>query len=174
MLTARHAVIRALQLVCIALFAVLVLVVLWQVISRQLLGSPSSWTTTVASYLFVWLTLFGFTLVFGERGHVAVELLAERLPVGAQKVLGVIVQLTIALFAVAVLVVGGIRGIGLGWSQAIPGIPVSIGQMYLAMPIAGVLITLFALDDLVRIARGLESPTASQADADAADTMAVD
>lgn len=172
MSTLRHGIVRALQWVCIVLFAVLVLVVLWQVIARQVIGHPSGWTSTVASYLFVWLSLFGFTLVFAERGHVAVELLAERMPATPQKILGIIVQLAIGLFAVAALVVGGIRGIGLGWGQAIPGLPVTIGQMYLAMPIAGVLIALFALDDLVRIARGEEAPVASE-DADV-DAVAVD
>lgn len=45
--------------VCVVLFALLVIVVSWQVFSRQVLASPSTWTSVAAQYLFVWLALFG-------------------------------------------------------------------------------------------------------------------
>ena len=45
--------------VCVVLFALLVIVVSWQVFSRQVLASPGTWTSVAAQYLFVWLALFG-------------------------------------------------------------------------------------------------------------------
>ena len=46
---------RLLMAACVALFSVLVVTVVWQVITRQILQSPSAWTSELAQYLFVWL-----------------------------------------------------------------------------------------------------------------------
>ncbi|WP_246821389.1 TRAP transporter small permease [Brachybacterium sp. HMSC06H03] len=140
--------------ISIALFVVLVLVVFWQVFTRQVLQSPSGWTTTVSQYLFIWLVLFSVAMVFGERGHVAVDFFARLMPRSAQRITSVLVELSVLAFALLGLVWGGIRGMSISFDQAIPGMPVTVGQMYLALPIAGVLIALFALEDLVRAARG--------------------
>lgn len=150
----RRTLIQALKVISIVLFAVLVLVVLWQVFARQVLSDPSTWSTTVSQYLFVWLTLFSVTFVFAERGHVAVDFVARQLPSSAQRVIAILVQLSILLFAVLALVWGGIRGMNMSWTQAIPGLPVTVGQMYLALPIAGVLIAVIAAEDLLRALRG--------------------
>ncbi|MCT1775295.1 TRAP transporter small permease [Brachybacterium sp. p3-SID957] len=150
----RRTLIEVLKNISVVLFAVLVLVVLWQVFARQVLSDPSTWSTTVAQYLFVWLTLFALTFVFAERGHVAVDFFARKLPGPVWRAVAVLVQLSILAFAVLALVWGGIRGMGMSWGQAIPGLPVTVGQMYLALPIAGVLVAAVAIEDLVRAARG--------------------
>ncbi|MDU2059329.1 MAG: TRAP transporter small permease, partial [Dermabacter sp.] len=119
----RRGIIEVLKWISIAIFAVLVLVVLWQVIARQVLGQPSTWSTTVAQYMLVWLTLFSMAFVFAERGHVAVDIVSRLAPPAVQKVLAVLVEVAIALFAGLGLVWGGIRGVGLTWTQTIPGLP---------------------------------------------------
>lgn len=146
--------VEVLKWISIVLFVVLVLVVMWQVVSRQVLSSPSAWTTTVSQYLFIWLVLFSVAMVFGERGHVAVDFFARMLPRPAQRVTNVLVAVSILLFAALGLVWGGLRGMNLSWEQGIPGLPVTVGQMYLALPVAGVLITLMAIENLVRSVRG--------------------
>ncbi|MCT2024677.1 TRAP transporter small permease [Dermabacter hominis] len=145
----RRSIIEVLKWVSIAIFAVLVLVVLWQVIARQVLGQPSTWSTTVAQYMLVWLTLFSMAFVFAERGHVAVDIVSRLAPPAVQKVLAVLVEVAIALFAGLGLVWGGIRGVGLTWTQAIPGLPVTIGHMYIALPVCGVIVVVVAVMDLI-------------------------
>src|SRR5699024_681312 len=93
-------------------------------------------------------------MVFGERGHVAVDFFARLLPRPGQRITAILVEVSILLFAALGLVWGGLRGMAISWDQAIPGLPVTAGQMYLALPIAGVIIALFALEDLVRSGRG--------------------
>lgn len=152
----RDRIVEVLKWISIVLFVVLVAVVMWQVFTRQVLQSPSGWTTTVAQYLFIWLVLFSVAMVFGERGHVAVDFFARLLPKPAQRVTNALVQLSILLFAVLGLFWGGVRGMSISWDQAIPGLPATVGQMYLALPIAGVLIAVFAAVDLLRALRGEE------------------
>ena len=162
----RRRIVQGLTWISIALFVVLVLVVMWQVFTRQVLASPSGWTTTVSQYLFIWLVLFSVAMVFGERGHVAVDFFARLLPRPAQRATNVLVSLSVLAFAVLGLIWGGIRGMAISWDQMIPGLPVTVGQMYLALPVAGVLIAVFAREAVVPAARGpamRAPPTAQEA-----------
>ncbi|WP_193104943.1 TRAP transporter small permease [Brachybacterium sp. FME24] len=165
----RHGLVSVLKALCIVLFSVLVLVVVWQVFTRQVLGAPSPWTTVTAQYMFVWLSLFAATLVFGERGHIAVDFLAQRAPGAARQVLVVLVQGCILAFAVLVMVWGGLRGMSMSWDQVIPGFPFTVGLMYLALPVTGVLIAYLALEDLVLSLRGDELAPFEQSDDEAAE-----
>lgn len=142
---------------CVALFAALVVVVTWQVFTRQVLSSPSTWTSVAAQYLFVWLSLFGTAYVFSERGHIAVDFLARKAGAGGQKVIGVLTLTVVALFAGLVLIWGGLRGLELTWDQQVSGIPVTVGQMYLALPISGVLIVFYSAFHIVKILVGREA-----------------
>lgn len=71
---------RVLATACVALFAILIVTVTWQVFTRQVLNEPSSWSEELAKYVFVWLGMFGAALVFSERGHIAVDVVARKLP----------------------------------------------------------------------------------------------
>ena len=142
---------------CIVLFAALVIVVAWQVFTRQVLNDPSTWSSTAAQYLFVWLSLFGAAYVFSERGHIAVDFMARKAGRGGQRVVGVFTLLVVLAFAGFVLIWGGIRGVGLTWTQNISGLPVTVGQMYLALPVSGVLIAFYAVYHIYKIAVGREA-----------------
>ncbi|MFW5470837.1 TRAP transporter small permease [Knoellia sp. CPCC 206435] len=145
---------RILAVLCVAIFTALVLIVGWQVFSRQVLPTPASWTEETARYVFVVLAMFGSTLVFSERGHIAVELLASRFRPTVQRAMAVAVELTVVFFALFVLVYGGLRATRNAWGQNISTMPVSVGQIYLVLPVAGVLITYFAICHLVGVLAG--------------------
>ena len=59
--------------------------------------------------------------------------------------LEVAVNVVILAFAALILVWGGARGVDLTWSQKVSGLPVSVGMMYLALPISGVVMVLYSL-----------------------------
>jgi TRAP-type C4-dicarboxylate transport system permease small subunit len=142
--------------VCVVLFAVLVVDVAWQVFARQVLNQPSGWSEVLATYVFIWLGLFGSALVFGERGHIAVDFAVRRLPETLQIGVTVVVQLAILAFTSLVLVWGGSRVVALTWEQNLPGLPTNVGPLYLALPISGVVIALYTLYHLIRILTGAE------------------
>ena len=152
----RRTIDRVLIVLCIAIFAVLVVVVSWQVISRQVLNSPAAWTEETARYVFVVLALLGAALVFSERGHIAVELLLHRLRPPAQKVVALFVEAMIMFFAVYVLIYGGYEVALNAWNQNISTLPLTVGQIYLILPIAGALITFFSLCHMVGMFAGSE------------------
>lgn len=152
---------RVLGIICIVLFVALVAIVSWQVFTRQVLQDSAPWTTEAALYTFVVLALLGAALVFSERGHIAVEILVDKFPESAQKIVAVLVQLLVIFFALFVFVAGGARIAENAWGQAVSTLPLTVGQVYLALPVAGVLITVYSLIHLAGILTGAEGATPS-------------
>lgn len=156
---------RVLEWVCVGLFAALVATVAWQVFSRQVLNNPSSWSEELAKYIFVWLGLFGAALVFGERGHIAVDFLVRKLPEAPQRAVGMLTHVLVLAFTGLVLVYGGFAISQLAWEQTIPALPVSAGHMYLAIPASGILTLFYCVHHLIAIGSGRVEPVeAAQAE----------
>lgn len=148
---------RAVQMLDRALGALLALLLLalvgavtWQVASRYLLGDPSPWTEELARYLLVWIGLLGAACAYRARAHVGIDLLAQGVGPTGRGRLRVIAALAVLAFAVAVMVVGGARLVQLTWDlgqfSAALGLPMAL--VYLAIPLSGVIIALYALLDI--------------------------
>lgn len=136
---------------CILLFAALVVLVVWQVFTRFVLGAPSSFSEELATYCFVWLVLFGAALVFGENGHMAMDVLKNRFPARLQMGADILIQVLIIVFAALVLVRGGMLSAALAWTQATGSIQIPLGHLYLALPISGAFIIFYCVVSIVRV-----------------------
>lgn len=79
-------------------FLAMVVLTCWQVFTRYLLKNPSSWSEELVSYMFGWMAFFGASLVTGERGHMNIPLLTERLGPGLKKGLAVFSETVALLF----------------------------------------------------------------------------
>ncbi len=129
----------------------LVLDVLWQVFTRFILRSPSFFTDELARYLLIWVGLLGAAYVAGQRLHLAIDLLPNRLHGRAGQALAAIIEGIIALFAITVMVIGGVRLVSLTLllGQTSAALQVPLGIVYTALPISGALIAFYALIFLV-------------------------
>lgn len=148
---------RFLQVVCAILFTLLVLATTWQVFSRLVLNSPVTWSEELAKMLFVWLSFLGAALVYGERGHMAVEYVARKFDENKERVFAIWTHVVSLIFAALVLVWGGWNAAMNAWSQNLTALPVNIGSVYLVIPIAGVAIVLYAIYHIIEISAGRES-----------------
>lgn len=152
---------RSLGVATALLFTIMVLAVVWQVFTREVIQSPAAWTEELAKYVFVWTSLIGAALVFSERGHIAVTFVVERLPRPVRMGVAVLIQLVILFFALAVLVYGGLLAAQNSWSQQLTALPGTIGQAYLILPVSGALIALIAVLHIVEDLRGRGPLTAT-------------
>lgn len=143
----KHVIDRALAWVVIVVMAVLVIDVLWQVFTRFVLRDPSSFTEELARYLLIWIGLMGASYAAGQRMHLAVDLLPTKLTGRRKCYLEIVIESCTLLFAFFVLVVGGVRlvGIMLHLGQTSAALQVPLGYVYLAIPFSGLLITFYAV-----------------------------
>lgn len=106
-MTLRQHVNRVLEKFVAAIMAILVIDVLWQVISRYVLSSPSSFTDELAGFLLIWVGLFGSAYVAGRKEHLAIDLLLQRSGPERKKILEIFISICVVLFSLVVLVIGG-------------------------------------------------------------------
>ena len=98
---------RGLDNCVIGLTAILVVDVLWQVCSRYVFSSPSSWTEELATFLLIWVGLLGAAVAFREHAHLGIEYLPARMSPRIRCAVEVLALASTALFCVLVLVYGG-------------------------------------------------------------------
>ena len=139
-----------------ALLAVLVLDVLWQVISRYVMSSPSSFTDELAGFLLIWVGLFGAAYVASKNEHLAIDILVQRASPVARRRFEWFITICIVFFSIFVLVIGGIwlvyTRFDLGVKSAALQLP--LGYVYIVLPISGALIIYFSIDNLIRFIKG--------------------
>lgn len=135
----------------IVIMAMLTLDVLWQVAARYLLAQPSSWTEELARFLLIWVSLLGTAYLTGRQEHIAIDLLSERIDAAARQRVFRFVQVSILVFAVVVLVLGGLNliTITLSLGQSSPALGIPLGYVYLVVPLSGILIVLYSIANLL-------------------------
>jgi TRAP-type transport system small permease protein len=139
---------------CVALFAFLVLLVTWQVFTRFVLDNPSAISEELAKIVFVWLVLFGSAFVFGERGHMAIEFIKDKLPPRIKMVVETFIEITIIGFTAFVLIWGGWSATEMTMTQTSAALQVPVGYLYSALPISGVLVIFYCINNIFGIFKG--------------------
>lgn len=138
----------------IFIMSVLVIDVVWNVISRYLLNAPSSFSVELASFLLIWVGLFGAAYASGQKEHIAIELfpqwLAKKDPVKKRK-LDHIINSIIAVFALLVLVIGGSRLVYIvsKMEQVSSTMQIPMGLVYIVLPISGILIIFYCVHEII-------------------------
>ena len=144
---------RTLEIVLVIIACVLVVDVLWQVFSRYILNSPSSFTDELAGYLLIWVSLLGAAYVVGKQEHLAIDLLLQKSPPARKRVLRIIIQSVIMGFAATVLVIGGswlvYTRFYLGVTSAALQLP--LGYVYIVLPLSGLIIIFYSIHHLIDV-----------------------
>ena len=134
------------------LMALLVLDVIWQVVTRFLLNNPSSFTDELARFLLIWLGLLGAALVSGHKMHLAIDLLSDRIrSPQIQKYLAIFIDAVVVIASLSIMVFGGSKLVYTIWSlgQTSTALQVPLSVVYTIIPISGLLIIYFAIDDIL-------------------------
>lgn len=135
------------------LLALVVVIVLLQVFGRYILRISLSWPEELARYVLVWLMIFGAAAAAASRSQIVVDTLLELVPASVRRALEALSALA-GLVAVALLVwtsqplITGPAGRSTSPATGIPSF-----WIYLAVPVGGALLVLFALAELAEILR---------------------
>lgn len=142
---------KTLAIALIITMTVLVVDVVWQVLARYIAKSPSSYTDELARFLLIWVGLLGSAYAMGKKKHLAIDILPSRLQPGPRKYLDNFISFLVLLFALFVLIIGGIRlvYITLALDQVSPALGLPLGYVYIVLPISGLLIVFYALFDIL-------------------------
>jgi TRAP-type C4-dicarboxylate transport system permease small subunit len=146
----KHVLSTLLEWLVILSMGILTLDVLWGVVSRYLLGSQSRWTDELATALLIWVSLLGAALAFGEKRHLGVDYFQKKLHPAAQRWGVGLTFVLVFLFACGVMIYGGLVMVAgaLEKEQLLPALGWYKGYVYLALPISGLFVVLYAIEGL--------------------------
>jgi TRAP-type C4-dicarboxylate transport system permease small subunit len=145
---------RVLSFACALIFAAMVVIGTYQIVTRFVFNSPSTVSEELLTYSFTWMALLATAYVFGKRDHMRMGFLADKFGEGVQKALGIVSEILILLLAGAVMVHGGVTIVKLTMIQSTASLGVPMGVVYTIIPISGVLIVVYSVLNIVDLVSG--------------------
>jgi len=138
----QHRLNRMLELSLVILMSVLVVDVLWQVFSRYLLSSPSSFTDELAGFLLIWVGVLGAAYVAGRKEHLAIDILVQKSTPARQRKLKFTIHSLIFLFALSVMLIGGAVLVYTRFVLEVKSaaLQLPLGYVYVVLPVSGLII----------------------------------
>lgn len=151
-MTTREKIDNVLGKALVVIMALMVINVLWQVFTRYVVGTPSSFTDELARYLMIWVGVLGAAYVSGKNMHVAIDVLPTKSSKSTQKKLKRLVNVIISIFALVAMVIGGIRLVYISYllGQQSPALQIPLAVVYMVIPISGLLIIYYKMSDVIK------------------------
>lgn len=129
-----------LEILATILLSVTAILVIYQVFTRYILNSPSDFTQELLGYMLIWLGFVGGAYAFVTRDHMALVFFKEKLSAKNQKKLMIFVDSIILIFALLIMITGGVQ-LALSVTSVyspLVGIPRTL--VYAMGPISGIFI----------------------------------
>ncbi|MFS4466859.1 TRAP transporter small permease [Maribacter sp. 2210JD10-5] len=145
---------KTVETLLVVIFGLLVIDVVWQVISRYVVGRSSSFTEEFARFSLIWLTVIGATYINGQKeGHLSMDFLLSKLSEDKKRKRQKMIQVLMALFALVVMVVGGGNLVytTLRLGQTSPALQLPLGYVYAIVPFCGLLIIFFSIYNIRKL-----------------------
>ena len=142
---------KVIRIICIVLFAFMVIIGTYQILVRYIFNSPSTVSEELLTYSFTWLSLFAAAYVFGKREHMRMGFLADKLSEKKLTILNVVIE--IITIAFALMVYGGVSITSLSMTQKTASLGIPMGYVYIVIPITGVVIAVYGVLNVICLIR---------------------
>lgn len=145
---------KLIEWLLVAIFALLVVDVVWQVVSRYVVGKSSSFTEEFARFALIWLTVLGAAYINGQKeGHLSMDFLLSKLPEKKRHARQKVIQIVMAIFALIVMVIGGGNLVytTLSLGQISSALNVPLGYVYSIVPLCGLIIMFFSYYNIKKL-----------------------
>ena len=129
----------------VVVFTILIICVVWQVVSRFILGTPSTTTDEIARFLFMWIAFVGAAYTLGQNRHLAIDVISLMVEDKTQRRIRMLVLVIVAAFAAIVMVYGGFELMmkTLASGQVTPALRLPMGYVYGAIPFSGLMMLFY-------------------------------
>ncbi len=142
---------RLVEAVCSVWLLIMVAMTCWQIISRYLLGAPSTYSEEFLRFSLVWVSMISLAYVAGLRKHVSFTLFSDKVSIHWQRYWQVLIELAFLAFAVFILIGGGYNATSITMNQVSPSLGLAMGYVYSALPVAGGILAVYSLLNCVQL-----------------------
>ncbi|SNR92891.1 TRAP-type C4-dicarboxylate transport system, small permease component [Belliella buryatensis] len=131
----------------VLLMGLMVVNVTWQVLSRYILQSPSSFTDELSRYMLIWLGMLGSAYVAGQNQHLAIDIVLRKLEGLAKIRLQIMINVLVVIFAVIAMVLGGSNLVYITYmlGQKSATLQIPLAYVYGVIPFSGLLVIYYQL-----------------------------
>jgi TRAP-type C4-dicarboxylate transport system permease small subunit len=154
--TIKHVTAVLLGILAVLVFVVLVWVVLYGVYTREFRDEQARWSEELARFLLVWVSFLGGAIAYLDDKHLGVDILVSNFDASAGRWSRVLTHGLVFAFAFGVMGIGGTRLVidRFDSGQVLPAMKIAKAWFYLAVPVSGFLISLFAAGNVVAFLAG--------------------
>lgn len=139
------------RMVVLAAMVIMTPVIFANVISRYVFNYSLAWSSEVSRYSFVWITFLGTAVALREDSHAKIDLFLEKAP-GRLKTYLILIKYSLMLALSALLIVTGTNHvISIWYTKAAYMRFLSMGWMYLSIPLCGLLMLLFSFVSVLEL-----------------------
>lgn len=142
------------------LFIIMILVSLYQILSRYILKNPSAFSEEFLRFSIIWLSMLGIAYAFGKKSHLAITFMKDKLNIKEGTIVDIVFYIIFIIFAFFIMVKGGTNAVSIALYQISPALGIPMGFVYLSLPISGVMIIIYSIlnikDDLYLRNKGEE------------------
>ncbi len=141
------------QFLIAVLMALMVINVTWQVFSRYVMGDPSSFTDELSRYMMIWLGMAGAAYVSGKNGHLAIDILPEKLQGNKLLTLQLFIHAMVIFFGLVIMIWGGGNLVYITQilQQKSATLQIPLSWIYGIIPVSGVLVVFYHSFHMVQL-----------------------
>ena len=154
--TLRKAINTVLSYATGVIFAFMVCVGTYQIVTRYFFNRPSTVSEELLTYSFTWMALLASALVFGKRDHMRMGFLADKVTGTPRKVLETVIELLVILMVGGIMLYGGSSIMRLTMTQKTASLGIPMGVIYTILPVSGVLIVIYGVLNIIDLWQGVE------------------
>ncbi|GAE91859.1 hypothetical protein JCM21714_825 [Gracilibacillus boraciitolerans JCM 21714] len=136
---------KAFLFTVLTMLAVMVVVIVVQVFSRQLFSYTPSWSEELSRVLLVWISFLGVAYGVKEKLHIALGLVVNKFPKSVQHVFDIFSKLLLVGFGIMMVYYGYQFTVLMGGST-MPGTGLKSSCLYACIPIGGVFLILYGVE----------------------------
>ncbi len=147
---------KVIEVISIVLLVLMVITTCYQVILRYLFNNPTSWSGELAIIFLIWFGYLGIALAVKERGHISIDLLYDKLKPIYRNILDIFFYICLIIFSVLMIYNGKLL-CSVTITQKLPATGLSKAILYFTLIIAGILIILYSIQNILRIFQSTET-----------------
>lgn len=159
---------RLLVFVSLTGLLAMILIIIYQVFSRQIFHHTPSWAEELSIMLFVWTSFLGIAYGFKARLHIGVSFLVDLFPAKVQDAMDFLAKILVLGFG-WVLVYYGMKFTVLMGGSTMAGTGLQTSYLYGVIPITGLYVIMYGVQLLFE--KGLHQEYNDEIDADAIEAI---
>lgn len=140
---------RILTVIGVILLTIFIVVVFFEVITRNVIKIPILWSTEVSLMTFIWAVYLGAAIAVRKRRHYVVELFPEQNYKKLNMILDIIAD--VAIFGIIyVMIFNGYKYAEMGLTRYSTSLSLPQTYFFACIPVSGIVMALFNIEWLLR------------------------